>query len=487
MSLSATLSSAISGLTVASRQAEVASSNIANAMTEGYGRRELQISARQVGDRGQGVQIDGTTRRVNQALLSDRRVAIASRDQAATTQAFLKSIETAIGTSDDPDSLISQVSALDTALLAATSRPDSQGNLANIASAARALAAGLHSASDTVQSARMRADQQIAKEVNRVNEALDKVRQMNLQIQAMRGANQDPSALMDQRQKLVDEISTIIPVKEAARENGQIALYTTSGAVLLDGVAAKIGFSGVGVITPDMTFASGALSGLTLNGRDIAAFGEGALLQGGSLSAQFVIRDELAVNVQTDLDALARDLVERFQDPALDPTLLPGDPGLFTDLGLAFDPLNEIGLSQRLTLNAAVDPAQGGELWRLRDGVNAVTPGLAGNSALLSSLQLRLNESRSPASGNFLPGSLSFSGLVTDVTSRIATERVLADNDATFSATRAETLEQAALAEGVDTDQELQAMMEIERLYAANARVIQSVDAMLDELMRIGR
>ena len=39
--------------------------------------------------------------------------------------------------------------------------------------------------------------------------------------------------------------------------------------------------------------------------------------------------------------------------------------------------------------------------------------------------------------------------------------------------------------EGVDTDQELQAMMEIERLYAANARVIQAVDAMLDELMRI--
>ena len=39
MSISASLSSALSGLTAASRRAEVVASNVANAMTEGYGRR----------------------------------------------------------------------------------------------------------------------------------------------------------------------------------------------------------------------------------------------------------------------------------------------------------------------------------------------------------------------------------------------------------------------------------------------------------------
>ena len=40
---------------------------------------------------------------------------------------------------------------------------------------------------------------------------------------------------------------------------------------------------------------------------------------------------------------------------------------MFTDAGAAFLGGNEIGLSERLTLNAAVDPRQGGALWRLRE------------------------------------------------------------------------------------------------------------------------
>ncbi|HEX9856935.1 MAG TPA: flagellar basal body protein, partial [Paracoccaceae bacterium] len=75
MSISATLASALSGLTAASRAAELVSSNVANALTEGYARRELSLGARGLAGGGQGVQIIGVTRTVDQALLSDRRVA----------------------------------------------------------------------------------------------------------------------------------------------------------------------------------------------------------------------------------------------------------------------------------------------------------------------------------------------------------------------------------------------------------------------------
>ncbi len=75
------------------------------------------------------------------------------------------------------------------------------------------------------------------------------------------------------------------------------------------------------------------------------------------------------------LDGMARDLYERFADPALDPTIAAGDPGLFTDRGAAFDPADEVGLAGRIAVNAAVDPAQGGQSWRLRDGIYAAAPG----------------------------------------------------------------------------------------------------------------
>ncbi|HBS34332.1 MAG TPA: flagellar hook-associated protein FlgK, partial [Parvularcula sp.] len=66
------------------------------------------------------------------------------------------------------------------------------------------------------------------------------------------------------------------------------------------------------------------------------------------------------------LDAFAADLIDRFAAPGLDPTAAPGAPGLFTDAGAARADPFVAGLAGRLRLNAAVDPDQGGEPYRLR-------------------------------------------------------------------------------------------------------------------------
>ena len=73
MTISGSLSSALSGLTAAAKTAEVVSSNIANATTAGYGRREVVTSARSVGHTGQGVKIVGVHRHVDPVVLADRR------------------------------------------------------------------------------------------------------------------------------------------------------------------------------------------------------------------------------------------------------------------------------------------------------------------------------------------------------------------------------------------------------------------------------
>ena len=57
MTISGTVASALSGLTVAARAAELVSSNVANARTEGYARRSLEVAPRAVGASGQGVQV----------------------------------------------------------------------------------------------------------------------------------------------------------------------------------------------------------------------------------------------------------------------------------------------------------------------------------------------------------------------------------------------------------------------------------------------
>ena len=204
---------------------------------------------------------------------------------------------------------------------------------------------------------------------------------------------------------------------------------------------------------------------------------------GGSLAAQFAVRDSLAPEAQAKLDALARDLLERFSDPAVDPTLALGAPGLFTDNGQAFVASNEPGLAQRLRLNAAIDPRQGGNLWHLRDGVNAAAPGPPGNASGLVALQSALGTARTPASGQFMTGARSFSALHGDMLSSMVAQRLTGETEASYAAARADALTQMELGQGVDTDQEMQSLLLIEQAYTANAKVVQTIGQLIETLL----
>ena len=484
MSITSSLSSALSGLTVAARAAEVVSSNIANAMTEGYGRRELQTAARVVGSSGQGVRVTGVLRQVDPILLGDRRLAEAGSGGRNATADFLKHLEGVLGTPDSANSLGSSIAAFDTALIEAASRPESEPRLARVAATAKAVASYLATTSDDIQTARSTADNRIESEVGQVNIALSRVAEINGQIRVSSGVGHDVAALEDQRQKVIDDISRIIPLREVPRGNGQVALFSAGGAVLLDGSPATLGFVPAGMIVPGMTQGSGALSGLTINGKPVAT-GEGGAVSGGSLAGHFAVRDDLGPQAQARLDALARDLTERFSDPALDASRAPGAAGLFTDAGGAFLPANEIGLSQRLRINAGADPAQGGALWRLRDGLGATAPGAAGNAGLLKDLQAALVAPRVSASGGFMTGARSFSTLAADMLSGVATARLTAEGEASFASARLDTLQRMELEGGVDTDQEMQSLLLIEQAYAANAKVMSTLGDMIQTLLGI--
>jgi flagellar hook-associated protein 1 FlgK len=483
MSVTSALASALTGLSATSRQAEIVSSNVANAATPGYARREVSLGAHVLGGTGQGVQVKGVTRQIDQFLMGDRRAAQAAAGDRDARAAFLQRMEQIFGQPEDPGSLSARVAALDTALMKAASRPESEARLASAVDSARLLALTLNRASDAVQDERARADTAIATAVGDLNSALTQVREINTQIRSFSGAGRDVSALMDQRQQIVDRISGLVPVREVPREHGQIALMTTGGAVLLDGKESVFEFTPVHTVVPEMTQASGGLSGLVLNGRPMATAGETSLVLGGKLAGMFAVRDELAVAGQAKLDALARDLVDRMGETGLDPTLAPGDPGLFTDGGAAFDPLDEVGLSARIALNAAVDPQLGGQAFRLRDGLAAAAPGPTGNASLLIALSAALENARPLGSTAFPAANRSLAGLTADLLSSVSTDRLNADTEEAFTAARFAALDEMEKAGGVDTDQELQSLLVIEKNYAANAKVLQTVDEMVSTLL----
>lgn len=483
MSFGTAFASALSGLTAAAKASELVSSNIANATTPGYGRRALALAAQTTGPNGQGVKIVSIIRAEDRPLLNDRRLAQSAVGDAQARQAFFDRLQTLMGTPDQTSSLSGRAAAFGSALTEAVSHPESDVRLATVAATAKALASGLAAIGADIQTARTRADAEIATQVQQLNVALGRAAKLNGQIQAGISAGQDTSALQDQRQQTIDQIAQILPLREVSQSDGTVALYTTGGAVLLDRRPSVFGFTPTAAISPAMSQQLGGLSGLTLNGVATATSGVESFLLGGTLAANFALRDDIAVSAQAQIDAVARDLVERFQNTTIDSTRTVGAPGLFTDASGHFDAANEVGLAQRLTLNAAVDPAQGGALWRLRDGLGAISPGPPGANILLASLNAALTGRRQTASGGFLPSLRSFSVLTADLLSMTAAKTLSAQGEMTFASTRLDTFTSLEAQGGVDTDFEMQSLLQIEQSYTANAKVLKAVGDMMQTLL----
>ncbi len=382
-----------------------------------------------------------------------------------------------------PLHLSAQIAELEKNLITAASRPDAPDRLSLVVTSAKTLANSFVAASDGLQKARSAADNAIGLQVDTLNTALKQVQDLNKQIANSQVHGKYTSAMLDQRQMVVDQIAALVPVRSVARDNGQIALISTGGAVLLDGSAVEIGFQRKNIVTPYLNIENSTLSGLTLNGNDIRTGSGNGALAGGSIAAQFEIRDEIAVEAQTQIDALARNLVERFQSPSVDPSLSPGDAGIFTDEGSAFASANEVGLAQRIKVNAAIDAKQGGAAWRIRDGIGTLNPGDVSDATLLNRLISRLTDGHVTSSGLFSGGAYSAIDLTSTLAAHYGTERLNAEQTLSFRATQKTELTDRLLSEGVDSDQELQKLMLVEQAYSANARIIQAVDDMMQTLL----
>lgn len=485
MSISGALANALSGLTAASRAAQIVGSNVSNATTDGYARREIELSARANTGSSAGVQIDGIRRIIDETLVRDRQLADASVGFTESANEFDRAILQLVGTPDQSGSLSDLVASFEASLLEATSRPDSEARLTSVISAAGDLTTGINRVSDGIQKLREDADSQITQEITLLNDTLKQIADVNSQILRAAGSSADLPGLLDQRQALTDRIAQVIPIRTIPQENGTIALYSTNGALLLDAKAAIFEFQQTAPITADMTLVSGALSGLQINGQDIPLNSERSPIAGGSLASLFAQRDIQAVEAQGELDALSRNLIERFEDVAVDPTLSPGDAGIFTDGGGPLDLADLTGLSSRITLNSLIDPSAGSEAWRLRDGLGAASPGSAGNATVLTALSDAMSTPRALTVGAFSGASKSFSGLMSDFVSQSSQRLNSSDSRMAFEQSRRDALKDAELAQGVDTDQEMQKLLLIEQAYSANARVIQTADRLLQRLLDI--
>lgn len=482
MTITSALNAAQSGLRVTGLRADVVATNVANAATPGYVRRSISLGELLIGSDTQGVISNGVRRSQDPFEVAQRRALSSEIGQASVLASTFESLSARVGNGTDDNGLFGAFSNFETALSNAVASPESASQATALLNAAQQLTNELNGLSETTTQLRAEADREIAFGVDTVNTALERIQQLNVQIAGSDRNTNQSAALIDERQRQLDTIAEYLPIQTVDRSSGRIDVYTTEGVVLLAGEARQLEFDQTENFSPGLSIGDGTLSGLSVDGITLTPGAPNySAASGGVFGGLFQLRDQDLPAFQAQLDTIADTLITRLSDDTIDPTKTPGDPGLFIT---QLTPTGA-GSAGRITVNPLVDPNQGGEIFRLRDGLGAAAAGPPGDNTILSAIFESFTEVEA-INSNGLAGSFSLTSLTAQFSSLVGQTRVNQDSILTAATTQFNAVLAAEQANsGVDIDAQLQDLLAIEQAYAANARVVQVASDLLDRLLEL--
>jgi flagellar hook-associated protein 1 len=485
MSLSTSLSTALSSLATTAEQTSVISRNVANTNNPAASRKSAQL----ITTPGYGVRLATVNRVVDTALYNNLLGATSGAAGQDAIVAALEQLERTIGDTELDASPAALVQKFSDAIQQYAASPHDTVAAQSAVASASTLAASLNQATDLVQGVRAQADADIASSVEGLNTLLERFGNLNTAIVKGTHSGADVTDYLDQRDQILLQMSEEVGIKTISRANGDMAVYTDSGVTLFDRTARTVSFQ------PTLTYGAGT-TGNAVYADGVPITGDNATMavDTGRLSSLVTVRDDLAVTYQSQLDEIARGLIAAFaeSDQSAIPAL-PDVPGLFTWSGAPALPAGatiSTGLAGEISVNALVDPNQGGDVTLLRDGGiggASYVYNAAGGASFTDRLQQLIDnmsaaQAYDPAAGATTSASLA--GFASSSVAWLEQARSTASNEAEYRNT---LLERSADAlnkvTGVNLDEEMTLMLELERTYQASSKLISTIDSMLATLL----
>lgn len=482
MSLSSALSIAQNSLLNTQRQTSVVSRNIANANNVDYARRSATLTSLAPGSRVALIQ-----RATDAALFKQNLSALSGWTAQSAIVNGLDALSFQVNGVDHATSPATLVGKLQDALQLYSTTPSNRSLGENVVEMARDLSRTLNTSSAAVQSFRSDMDGQIAAGVAELNTLLADFKKVNDEIVLATTAGRQALDAMDQRDAILKRVAELVPISTITRENNDTMIVTADGAMLFETDPRAVTFDATPVYGPGVVGARVMVDGVPLS-RAVGANTSG----GGGLAAMMQLRDVYAVEMQTQLDEVARGLIESFSE--VDPSPPNASvPGLFTWGGSPAMPVSgtvQVGLAASISLNALVDPGKGGDIERLRDGIS-----FDYNPADHGSFNERLlgfvNSLDAPMNFVSAGGTMQSQSLMTYTTSAVSWLEDARKSAANGAETKAAALFRSSEAlsniMNVNVDEEMALMLELEQSYAASAKMLQMLDEMLKTLLSVVR
>ncbi|KAJ02015.1 flagellar hook-associated protein FlgK [Sulfitobacter mediterraneus] len=469
MSLTGALNAATAGLTTTQTLSRVAADNVANAMTPGYVRRQALLVT--PGADQSGVVVGEIRREVDMSLQRMSRLESGKMARYQAVQEGLRSYTAYLGQPGDGTSPADKFSSFQNSLTTLVNMPSSTGAQTGAILAAEDLALSIRGAATTLGTTASEVDMEIRYEVADLNQALYQLRELNIQRRDFLPGTLETAQYDEQIDGVLDQISQMVDIRSTTSSNGTVSVYTVSGAALIEGDFVQ-----------DVTFNAG--DGTLMAGtQDITPFKDGVRgIQHGSLVGLSELKRDVIPRFKLQLDEYARGLMQTFE--GADASLGPGQPGLFTDNGIAFDAVNLDGLASRIRVNDLVSVGGSAEVWRIRDGLGAAAPGAAADSTQISGFITSLSTPVGADPGTGIPTLVTLIDFGAEMVTMQASERARAENNYNAASSAAEVVMSARRnAEGVNIDDEMQQLMLIEQSYAANSKILTTVSEMIDTLI----
>ena len=473
MSLSTAMKTAQSSFTNTAIQTAVASKNIANASNVNYARRAAMLSTA-----ASGATVVETQRAQNEALQKQNLLSISKSFAQDTVLAGTERLKTMLGGDEYELSVSTYLSVLRDNLQTFADKPSEASLGETVVANAVDVANALNSQSRAVQEMRAEADADIALAVTELNRLLAEFETYNNQVKSGTAAGRDVNDALDQRDKLLTEISAIVGVTSLTRTNNDMALYTSDGTVLFETMPREVTF------TPTSTFTATVTgNGIFVEGVAVDAGAGGNTDAQGTLSALLQIRDDIAPTFQNQLDEMARGLITMFEDG--------GQPGLFTWMDGATESTvvpaaMTTGLAGVIMVNPDLITAEGGDPMLLRDGIN-VDQNPDDNASFSDLLDGYAAAFETPMTFDVSTGLdtsiniLSFATASVGWVEQLRSSATTASNDKAALLTR--TQEALLNVTAVSLDEELALLLDLEQSYKASAKLVAAVDEMMNALL----
>jgi flagellar hook-associated protein 1 FlgK len=338
---------------------------------------------------------------------------------------------------------------------------------------------------------RASADADMASSVDRINTLLSQFETVNREIVGGTRRGDDVTDQLDQRDQILASLSEEIGIRTVRRTDDDMAVYTDSGLTLFDGTARSVTFDRTLNYAPATTGNAVYVDGVPVTGS------QGPMVtKTGCLAGLAAVRDNVAVTYQSQLDEVARGLIGTFaeSDQSATPTLADV-PGLFTYPGAPAMPASGAiltGLAGSIIVNPNADPTQGGDPSLLRDGGMSGNPAYiyntGGGTAFSDRLQqlldgLNTQQPFDPAAQG--APSATLAGFASSSAAWLQEMRKNTTADADYkNALLQRSSEALSNATGVNLDEEMTLLLELERSYQASTRLITTIDNMLGSLLQ---